>query len=352
MTLTRRTFLAATAAAALAAPAFSAEPTLSPMGIAIASYAARWGARLQTAKHPKWNNALDVLEHCRAIGAGGIQINVKDWSGDFPAKVRDLREKMGLYLEGQIQLPKDEKDVDRFTKDLRAAREAGITILRTAAGNRRYEDFDTAEAFRQFKENALRSLTLAEPLLRRHGVKLAIENHKDWRVPDLLDLLKRISSEHVGVTLDTGNSIALLEAPMDVVESFAPHAFSIHIKDMGVQEYEEGFLLSEVPLGEGFLDLPRIIDTCRRANPKVRFNLEMITRDPLRIPCLSDRYWATMPETRATALARTLTMVRKCSSKRPLPRTEGLSDDDRIALEDEHIRRSFVYAKQKLDLET
>src|SRR5687767_5054435 len=165
MTLTRRTFLAATAAAALAAPAFAAEPALSPMGIAIASYAARWSARLQTPKHPKWNNALDVLEHCRAIGAGGIQINVKDWTGDFPTKVRERREKMGLYLEGQIQLPKDEKDVDRFINDLRAAQEAGITILRTAAGNRRYEDFETVEAFRQFKENALRSITLAEPLL-------------------------------------------------------------------------------------------------------------------------------------------------------------------------------------------
>ena len=351
MALTRRTFLAATAAA-LAAPAFAAEPTLSPMGIAIASYAARWSARLQTRKHPKWNNALDVLEHCRAIGAGGIQINVKDWTGDFATNVRERRESLGLYLEGQILLPKDEGDVDRFTNDLRAAREAGITILRTAAGNRRYEDFDSLEAFRRFQDNALKSLTLAEPLLKRHGVKLAIENHKDWRVPDLLDVLKRVSSEHVGVTLDTGNSIALLEAPMEVVEALAPHALSIHLKDMVVQEYEQGFLLSEVPLGEGFLDLPRIIATCRRANPKVRFNLEMITRDPLRIPCLSDNYWATMPETRATALARTLTMVRKCSSKRPLPSTEGLSDDDRIALEDEHIRRSFVYAKQKLGLET
>ena len=348
MPLTRRTFLAA--AAALAVPALGAEPGRSGMGVAIASYAARWGARVHTAKHPKWNDALDVIDHCHAIGAAGVQIGVRGWAADFAAKVRGRCEGTRLYLEGQVQLPRDEKDVDRFAEDLRAAREAGVTILRTAAGNRRYEDFDSPEGFRKFKEDAWRSLTLAEPLLKRHGVVLAVENHKDWRVSDLLDMLKRLGSERVGVTLDTGNSIALLEDPTEVVEALAPHALSVHIKDMAVAEYEEGFLLSEVPLGEGFLDLPRIIDTCRRHNPKVRFSLEMITRDPLRVPCMTEGYWATMPDVRGRELARTTSMVRKRSSKAPLPRTKGLTDDARIELEDEHIARSFAFAKDKLKL--
>lgn len=349
MALTRRAFLAATTAA-LTVPGFGAEAKRTEMGIAIASYAARWTLRLHSPKNPQWTNALDVLNHCHAIGAAGLQINIRNWAADLPTKLRDRREAMGLYLEGQIQLPKGDNDLDRFTTDLRAANEAGITILRTAAGNRRYEDFDSADAFGRFKENAWRSLTLAEPIVKRHNVKLAIENHKDWRVPDLLDILKRLASEHVGLTLDTGNSIALLEDPMHVVESFAPHAFTIHIKDMAVQECEDGFLLSEVPLGDGFLDLPRIIAICRRCNPRVRFNLEMITRDPLRVPCMTDPYWATLGDVGARDLARTIAMVRRFASSKPLPRTTGLNDEERIALEDEHIRRSLVFAKEKLDL--
>jgi len=321
---------------------------VSGMGVAIASYAARWGARLGTARHPKWKDALDVLGHCRAIGAGGLQIWVRDWAADFAARVRDRRESLGLYLEGQIALPRDEKDVERFDNELRGAREAGITVVRTAAGNRRYEDFASAEGFARFKEKAWRSLTLAEPPLRRHGVVLAVENHKDWRVPEMVEMLKRLGSERIGVTLDTGNSIALLEDPMEVVEALAPHALSIHIKDMAVREYEEGFLLSEVPLGEGILDLAKIIQNCRRHNPKVRFNLEMITRDPLRVPCLTEKYWATMGEMRGRELARAMAMVRKSASKSPLPRTTGLGDDERITLEDEHIARSFAFAKEKL----
>src|SRR6185503_1876690 len=101
--------------------------------------------------------------------------------------------------------------------------------------------------------------SLAEPVLKKHRLRLAIENHKDWRVSELLDILKRLSSEWVGVCVDTGNSLALLEEPMAVIQGLAPFAFSCHLKDMGVQEYEEGFLLSEVPLGEGFLDLKKMI---------------------------------------------------------------------------------------------
>src|SRR5262249_18069033 len=159
------------------------------------------------------------------------------------------------------------------------------------------------------------SLTLAEPVVARHGVRLAVENHKDLRADELVGVLKRLGSRHVGACVDTGNSIALLEDPLETAEALAPWAFTTHLKDMGVQEYEEGFLLSEVPLGEGFLDLKRVVGVLRRARPEVRFNLEMITRDPLKVPCLAPKYWATFADLPGRHLARTLALVRK--HKRP-----------------------------------
>ena len=68
---------------------------------------------------------------------------------------------------------------------------------------------------------------------------------------------------------------------METIEKLAPYTFNVHFKDMAVEEYDKGFLMSEVPLGEGMLDLKRIISTVRRARPNVYFSLEMITRDPL-----------------------------------------------------------------------
>ncbi len=169
---------------------------------------------------------------------------------------------------------------------------------------RRYETFTTADAFRRFAESSEHALKLAAKAAANLDILLAVENHKDWRADELLAILKRVGNDHVGICLDTGNSIALLEDPMDVIEALAPRSFTIHFKDMGVEEYREGFLLSEVPLGTGILDLPRAVRILRAARPEIRFNVEMITRDPLRVPCLARRYWTTLPDLPGRHLAR------------------------------------------------
>jgi sugar phosphate isomerase/epimerase len=64
-------------------------------------------------------------------------------------------------------------------------------------------------------------------------VPLAIENHKDWTADEMAALMKEKASRWLGVCLDTGNNIALLDDPMATVEALAPYAISTHIKDMG-----------------------------------------------------------------------------------------------------------------------
>ena len=50
------------------------------MGIVVHSYAGRWQSKLKSDKYPGFLNAIDLLEHCHQIGAGGMQVVVKDWS--------------------------------------------------------------------------------------------------------------------------------------------------------------------------------------------------------------------------------------------------------------------------------
>jgi sugar phosphate isomerase/epimerase len=123
-------------------------------------------------------------------------------------------------------------------------------------------------------------VALAEPVLKKHRMKLGIENHKGWRAAEQAAWMKRLGSEWVGVCLDFGNNLSLCEDPMETARTLAPYVFYAHIKDMAVEEYEEGFLLSEVPLGEGLLDLKQIVQLLRQKDPNMIFNLEMITRDP------------------------------------------------------------------------
>ena len=321
------------------------------LGVGMHSYAFHWAAARERRTGLKFNNAFEFFDYCAALGAGGVQVALGSRPADEAEKFQAHVEKSGLYLEGQTSLPREESDVARFEAEVKTAKSCGATLMRTAIlSGRRYETFDSADAFGEFARKAWTSLQLAEPVVRRHGIRLAVENHKDWLVVEFVDLLRRLGSDHIGICVDVGNNIALLEDPMEVVDGLAPFALSTHLKDMAVEEYEDGFLLSEVPLGDGFLDLPGMIARLRKANPSIRFNLEMMTRDPLRIPCLTKKYWATMQNAPASRLARVLALVKQHRPKNPLPRMTGKTPAQQLELEDENVRLSLRYAREKLNL--
>jgi sugar phosphate isomerase/epimerase len=256
-----------------------------------------------------------------------------------------------MYFEGIVTLPRDDADVERFDAEIRTAKKAGCAVVRTVMlSGRRYETFKSIAAFRRFAETSFHSLQLAAPKAAQHGVYLAVENHKDWRADELIAILKRIGNDHIGVCLDTGNSIALLEDPMDVVEALAPWTFTTHFKDMGLEEYRDGFLLAEVPFGRGILDLARVVQCLRKARPLIRFNIEMITRDPLEVPCLREPYWATLPDLAARHLARALCFVRDHPRSAPLPRISPLPLEARVRIEEDNVRSCVAFANQHLGL--
>lgn len=321
---------------------------MKKLGIGMHSYGMQWGAK---DGRPRFHDPLTFLQYAHEAGAGGVQVAIGVKDDDYCRKLRETIERSGLYLEAQSSLPSTDADGERFERELVSATKSGGTILRTAMlGGRRYEIFNSAADFDAFAKKSWNALVRAEPLARKHRIKIAIENHKDWLIPDLVGILRKISSEYVGICVDTGNSIALLEDPMEVVEAYAPWAFSTHIKDMAVADFEDGFLLFEVPLGKGILDLKAIIARIEAANPQIRWNLEMITRDPLKIPYLKDKYWATFAEMPASQLAKAVAFLRQYRSKVPLPQTTGLSNEQKRELEDQNVRESLGYARTHLGL--
>ncbi len=64
---------------------------------------------------------------------------------------------------------------------------------------------------------------------------------------------------------------------------------------MGVAPYEEGFLLSEVVFGTGCTDQKALFEIARKYNPRIQATEELITRDPLKIPVLTEKYYAVFP---------------------------------------------------------
>jgi 3-oxoisoapionate decarboxylase len=326
--MTRRQFTTAAAAATMAA---HAAPPKSQLGIATTCYLSFLRPR----------DPDQFLEFCHERGAGGVQSAVSK----NPAKFRARCEQLGMWYEAMLPLG------DALGPAIKQAKEAGAVAGRVGAlSGRRYETFDTVEKWKTFVSEARTKIAAASKLAAAEKFPLALENHKDWTVEDMLGLMKEFGHEHFGILLDTGNNISLLDDTYQLVEAFAPHALSTHLKDMAWQAHPDGFEMSEMVFGEGKLDMKRIIDTIRKARPNTKMTLEMITRNPLVVPCLRPKYWLTMPDRPARVLAATLSMVRDVKPKDPLPRMDALDDGQRLRLEDDNVKWCLNVAREKYGL--
>jgi sugar phosphate isomerase/epimerase len=343
--MTRREFTTAglTATVGFAAPADEA-PVKANMGLLIYSY----GRRAAAEKDKGFSDPAKFIEFAKSRGANAVQLSLGVLTDADALFIRKMSEKHGVGVEGIVSSPKREKaDGERFAKELATARNCGASVVRTVLlGGRRYEVFEKEQEFADFAKRAEETLRGAEQIAAAQKVVLAVENHKDFRTDEQVALLKKFGSDWLGVCLDTGNNLALLEDPLGTVESLAPFTRTVHLKDIGVEESGAGFRMAEVPLGQGCLDLKAMIAAVQKASSRARFQLEMITRDPLVIPCLEEKYWATLGRVSGRDLARTLRLVKKHTRKEPLPRITGLKPEDQLA-EDRHVRESFAHAAKE-----
>ncbi len=364
-TVTRRDLLKTAASAVLTAPfATASRPALAAAASGIQTAVNRYGRRgigaapTGFAARARANAAatppVDWVDYCHGLGLGGVETRTPPTD---PAEIAKLRAKLDQYqmrIWYDFPLPRTDADIPRFEGLVKAAVDVGATGLHGALTQRRYEEFSTFAAFKESFENNKALVARAEPIVRKHKLPLVLENHKGWRAAEQAAWLKGLASEYVGVHFDFGNNVSLCEDPVQTLDALLPFVRSCHIKDMAVQPYEDGFLLSEVPLGDGFLDLPAMVAKLRAKDPDIAFNLEMITREPLKIPVFTDKYWVTFDDGYSPLpgrdVAKMFAIIRNHPPKRPLPRTAGLSPAEQLALEDENNRRSIEWAHANLGM--
>lgn len=364
MIIDRRSFLAGAAALGVAgctvngaAPVSTTTadglPPRSPMGIASTAMSMHLGgvdAGLRGGAAPMRGDPVRYLEYLRSLGAGGIQHAV---STDIPRFRRRLEE-LGMYYEGEASLPaRLTDDTSRFEESCRNSAALGATVMRAvsrppegrAPGGRRYSTFTSYEEFKAWEAEANAIVEKCLPIARRHKVAIALENHKDRTSEEHVAFLRRFDDEYLGALVDPGNNIALMEDPETTVTRLAPYAKACSLKDMGVAPYAEGFLLSEVPFGTGAFDQARLFTILRRANPRIHPTTELITRDPLQIPVLTDGYFRTLPDRRARRDA-WMAMIRSKASA--LPRVEHLSPAQRLQAEEDNNRQVMDWGRKHL----
>jgi 3-oxoisoapionate decarboxylase len=169
----------------------------------------------------------------------------------------------------------------------------------------------TLELWDQHQARTEARLRELAPVAKRLGLVVALENHLDFTIEELVALMRRIDSPQIGVLFDVGNGVATLDDPIETAEALAPYTVATHFKDFAIEEVARGFRFTMVPLGAGSLQLREI---ARRLLPKVRpeanFCIEMMNGQQFEVNWLEDRFWAPYRGVTAQQVAATLRHIR------------------------------------------
>lgn len=228
---------------------------------------------------------MQILDELQSVGAKCFQLDfLFDHDGGEANRraVRDAAQAAGIALTGADY---GSPSPARLDQQIRAAKELGITIVRHALGP--FLGLQEPMSLTKLKAH----LSEAARRYSDAGLLYALENHQDYPSKILRDLLGEISSPALGVFLDTGNSLALAEVPMETARLLAPWVFGVHVKEYAVLPAPAGFDLVGVPLGEGIIDNRAILAYLVGHAPQGTF--PVLLENPIercRIPILSDQY--------------------------------------------------------------
>jgi 3-oxoisoapionate decarboxylase len=138
------------------------------------------------------------------------------------------------------------------------------------------------------------------------GVSIAIENHQDFTSADLMELCVQ-AGDAVGITLDTGNSFPVAEAPLDFARTVAPRVRHVHLKDYRVQFTDEGYRLVRCAIGEGAVPFRELAEILGR---DLTASLEPGALEARHIRLFTPDWWRGYPPVDARRLAAALGAAR------------------------------------------
>jgi len=344
-----KTAAAAVPALGLTGVAAAAPKRIKNMGVASPGI----GARAMAAR--KAGQQLDLIEYCneKGLGAAHIYLRGNNSNPEGLKKIYDQINRYDMRITVGLRCPRSDDELPQYDATVKAlaAMDGRVDSLLDQFSGRRYEQFKSAAEFHPFFAKCKEAVRRSVPVLEKHNMRLAIENHKGWRSAELVEWIKETGSDKVGACYDMCNNVSLVETPQQTLEALAPYAFQVSFKDIAADFYDEGILLSEVPFGEGYQDLPAVVAQVQKTNPNIIFLLEMITRDPLKVPIFTEQYWKVWDDKSPVPpqdLAMLVDWVRKHPPKKPLPKVSGLTPEERLALEDDYNARCVEYVRANL----
>lgn len=202
------------------------------------------------------------LDKAKSLEIEGISLEscfIPKFTKSYLAFIKDYLDTAGMdrvYAWGHpdgLEAGANEQAYEDMLQHIEYAQQIGANVMRVVGSSLKYRFEDHGPQL----EKLSKMFSDAVQVARKHGIKLAVENHIDYNSDEILQLVKNVNSPNFGVNFDTGNFLRVLDDPIQAMEKLAPYVFATHIKDLkpvkGVP-VNEWYFFSCVPTGEGLVD--------------------------------------------------------------------------------------------------
>ena len=227
--------------------------------LGIASWSLPWAIGVQGYPAPQRPlGCIGLLEKAAEAKVSVVQIADNLPLHELPDQELDqLREAAtgrGLVLEAGTR----SLDPEHLARYIAISHRIGARILRTVLSGSLFGPKELAAA-----EAAILKVL---PALERQDVTLALENNEAFSALEFAGIITRIASPHVGICLDTANSLGRPETLQTVVEHLAEHAVVLHAKDYDIRRIDTrmGFSIAGTAAGDGRVDFNWVLAELRR----------------------------------------------------------------------------------------
>jgi sugar phosphate isomerase/epimerase len=249
------------------------------------------------------------LRVAQELGVGSIEFHAlwfQQFGEDEFAALRERLEEQGLRVVISLGPPLAQVEVA-----IRAARELGARVIRLGltpvlCGDRAAH----GPAWQEILVHARETLSRFSPEASDQGISIAIENHQDLGSAELMEL-SEAAGPNVGITLDTGNPLAVGEGILPFTEAVAPRVLHVHWKDYQVQWTAEGYRLVRCAIGDGCVPLTAIATILEGQGRDLTASLEPAALEARHVRLFRPEWWRGYPERQARELATCLADARR-----------------------------------------
>jgi sugar phosphate isomerase/epimerase len=315
----------------------------------------------------KWTG-IQLLDYAASQKLDTIQFSALEDYGGLDAanlgRVKDRAAQLNISIDSGMgcicetsKSFKGRPAREQLLDGMRATKTVGAKVMRCYMGS--WEDRLSPGGIERHMETTIKLFRGVRSEAMDMGVKIAIENHAgDMQARETRTVIEESGKDFVASCLDSGNPVWAIEDPFVALEVLAPYVATTHVRDSCVFEVPRGAAFQWVALGDGNVEMVRLVSEFRRLCPQSTMQLEIITGRPPRVmPYMDADFWKAFPKMPASEFARFVALAKSghpfmgamviedVPGKRPTVMDEALKEQQRVDLE-----RSFEHARKTLNV--